>query len=123
MANWSGAASSIIVGIKVMQSRWFDEMPLLWKCSLRERGLIFSIRLMMKNNLFADADDLREAIGSDWRDLLDDLSRKGLLTVELAGRFYRLRVFSSKDQQREKNKILKQKRHNNKKGTKNEKKK
>lgn len=79
---------------------WFDEIPHLFRRPIAEIGFAFYVREKMKNDLTADAEDLRLTIGQDWERVLDGLRRDGIMKVSHDGRRYRLMVTAPGDKKR-----------------------
>lgn len=84
---------------------WFDEVRLS-RHAIAEIGVAFYIRRMMRNSWTPSYEDLREAFGADWRDLLESLRRSGMLRVEYFKRTASLKIVAPGDARRERNRKI-----------------
>lgn len=92
---------------------WIEELK---SPTSREIGLATQIRTVMKNEWLASADDLRDFIGPDWRELVEDFRRKGQLRVQKTRTRYILRIVLPGDRKREKIRKLAAKKRKGQKG-------
>ena len=80
---------------------WYDEIPQLFRLTLSEIGFAFYVREKMKNDLIADREELLVTLGPDWEVTIDNMKKRGVLTVSQDGRFMRFSVQAPGDKKRE----------------------
>ena len=85
-------------------AHWFNETNLS-RFNIRQIGIAFYIREIMKNSMNATPDELRETFGYEWREDINLLALEGIVNVKFTRRMVFLKVVSRGDTRRDKMRI------------------
>lgn len=81
--------------------RWFDEFPQLFRRPISEIGFAFYVREKMKNDLRCDRDELRQTLGPEWAETVENLRKNGIMSIEKTDGIYRFTVSAPGDRKRD----------------------